>query len=323
MFAFFYSIFGFLFRILYSFVDNYGAALVIFTLFFRLVVLPANIKTQKGSAKQVRLQPKLKRIQERYKDYAPNERQQKIQEETNALYQREGYSAMTAGCLPLLFQLPILWGLYGVVRQPLTYVLQSPKGLVESLTRVAQNQLILTGNTAYAETTIITNIKDLIYKVPATASQYAADIEKIVNFDFTIFGMDLGAIPHFSYLTHFGSATHEQRMILLIPLLSFATSMLTSVLSLVRQKKNNPNGDKQQLMSMGCTMLMMPLMSLYFTFQFPVGMGMYWIFSNVLAFFQTLILGHVYSPNKLIARSMVEETIERRSYEKAIKKAAN
>lgn len=130
MFAFFYSIFGFLFRILYSFVDNYGVALVIFTLFFRLVVLPANIKTQKGSAKQVRLQPKLKRIQERYKDYAPNERQQKIQEETNALYQREGYSAMTAGCLPLLFQLPILWGLYGVVRQPLTYVLQSPKGLV-------------------------------------------------------------------------------------------------------------------------------------------------------------------------------------------------
>lgn len=322
MFAFFYSIFGFLFRILYSFVDNYGVALVIFTLFFRVVVLPANIKTQKSSAKQVRLQPKLKRIQERYKDYAPNERQQKIQEETNALYQREGYSAMTSSCLPLLFQLPILWGLYGVVRQPLTYVLQSPKGLIDALTSAAQNQMILTGNSAYAETTIITHINNLIYKVPSTAAQYAPDIEKIVNFDFKIFGMDLGAIPHFSYLTHFGSATNQERILLLIPLLSFLTSMLSSILSVVRQKHTNPTADRQQQMSMGCMMLTMPLMSLYFTFQFPVGMGMYWILSNLIAFFQTLVLGHVYAPNKIIAKDMVAEAIERRSYEKAIKSAA-
>ena len=70
---------------------------------------------------------------------------------------------------------------------------------------------------------------------------------------------------------------------------------------------------------MGCMMLMMPLMSLYFTFQFPAGMGMYWIFSNVFGFVQTLVLGYMYSPRKLIARSMVEETIERRSYERTKK----
>ena len=55
MFAFFYSIFGFLFRILYSFINNYGLALLIFTLFFRLIIMPTNIKQQKSSATQVRM----------------------------------------------------------------------------------------------------------------------------------------------------------------------------------------------------------------------------------------------------------------------------
>ena len=62
MFDFLYSIFGFLFRILFDFIGNYGLALLIFTLFFRIILLPSTVKQQKGSAKQVRLQPKIKRI---------------------------------------------------------------------------------------------------------------------------------------------------------------------------------------------------------------------------------------------------------------------
>ena len=143
MFAFFYSIFGFLFRILYSFINNYGLALLIFTLFFRLIIMPTNIKQQKSSATQVRMQPKLKRIREKYQDYTPQERNQKIQEETNELYQREGYNAMAGSCMPLLFQLPILWGLYGVVREPLKYVLQIPTDLLTALTNVAKTSLNL------------------------------------------------------------------------------------------------------------------------------------------------------------------------------------
>ena len=318
MFAFFYSIFGFLFRILYGFISNYGLALVIFTVFFRLIILPANIKQQKSSAKQVRLQPKLKRIREKYQDYAPNERNQKIQEETNALYQREGYSAMTAGCGPLVVQLPILWGLYGVVRQPLTYVLQISDELLEALTKAATSVLSLSSNgAAYVETAIITHIDELVYKIPATATQYADEIAKIQNFHFSIFGIDLGAVPQFSTFSSWNSATTEAKIILLIPILSFATSMMTSVLSQVRQKKSNPNMENAQMM--GCMMLMMPLMSLWFTFQFPAGMGMYWILSNLFAFFQTLVLGHFYAPRKTIAKLMVEETIQRRSYEQTKK----
>lgn len=318
MFDFFYSIFGFLFRILYDFIGNYGLALLIFTVFFRVIILPTNIKQQKGSAKQVRLQPKIKRIREKYQDYAPNERNMKIQEETNALYQREGYSAMTAGCAPLLLQLPILWGLYGVVRQPLTYVLNAPAELISALTEAAKNTLEMTARSeAYVETAILTNFETLVNKIPATAAQYAEEIAKIKDFDFTVFGIDLGVIPSMDTLKNFGGATTEAKLVLLIPILSFLTSMLSSVLTQVRQKKSGANMDNAQMM--GCMMLSMPLMSLYFTFQFPAGMGMYWILSNIFAFFQTLVMGHFYAPRKVIAKLMVEETIQRRSYEKAKK----
>lgn len=314
MFAFLYSIFGALFQVLFKFVNNYGVSLIIFTLFFRLLILPTTIKQQKSSAKQVRMQPKLRRIREKYQDYSPQERNQKIQQETNELYQREGYSAMAGSCLPLLFQLPILWGLYGVVRQPLTYVLDIKPGLLATLTEAAKNVLDISGRQAnYMETAIISNIDKLLPKIPATAAQYAGEIDKIRNFKFTMFGIDLGDTPSWSTIKNLGSASDEAKILLLIPLLAFATSMMTSVLSQVRQKKNNPNMENQQMM--GCMMFMMPLMSLYFTFLFPAGMGMYWILSNIFAFLQTLILGHLYAPRKTIARLMVEETVYRRSYE--------
>lgn len=313
MFNFFYTIFGYLFRFLFSFIDNYGVALLVFTLFFRIIIMPTNIKTQKSQAKTVRMQPKLKRIREKYADYSPQERNQKIQEETNALYQREGYSAMTAGCAPLLIQLPILWGLYGVVRQPLTYVLQTKAGLIDAFTN-AVTSLGYAANRAYAETAIITHIDTLVKQFPSTAAQYVGEIEKIKNFDFKIFGIDLGSVPSVDTIKNWGAADTAAKILILIPILSFVTSMMTSVLTQVRQQKNNPNMENQA--QMGCMMLSMPLMSLFFTFQFPAGMGMYWIFSNVFAFFQTFILGAIYAPRKTIARDMVDEMINARALEK-------
>ena len=72
--------------------------------------------------------------------------------------------------------------------------------------------------------------------------------------------------------------------------------------------------------SMGCMMLFMPLFSLYLTFQFPAGIGLYWIASNVFSFILMIVTGIIYSPSKLIARDMVDETVRRRSKENYIKR---
>lgn len=324
MYSFFqilYVPFGFLFRILFDFVGNYGLALVIFTLFFRLILLPSAVKQQKGMAKQYRLQPKLKRIREKYQDYAPNERNQKIQMETNELYQQEGYSAMSAGCLPMLLQLPILWGLYGIIRMPLTHVLGIGEEAVLALTTAVKELSSVSARTAaYAESMVISHLKELLAANPDLVTKFPEAIQKIQAFDFRIFGIDLGTIPSTETFRNWAEASTEAKLVLLIPILSGVTSLMTSVLSQVRQKKTNPDA---QMQGMGCMMLSMPLMSLWFTFQFPAGMGMYWILSNVFAFFQTLILGHFYAPRKTVAQHMVAETIERRSYEKAKKSAAD
>ncbi len=71
---------------------------------------------------------------------------------------------------------------------------------------------------------------------------------------------------------------------------------------------------------MGCTMLMMPAMQIYFAFLFPISVGIYIIMSSAMSFLQMIILNHIYSPKKVLARAMVDETIYRRSKEENTKK---
>ena len=97
---------GFVLRICYILTGNYALSLVIFTLIIRFVLFPLAIKQQKSSAQMMRLKPKMDNIQKKYK-----KDQAKLQEEMSKLYQEEGYNPLS-GCLPLLLQLPILYGLF-------------------------------------------------------------------------------------------------------------------------------------------------------------------------------------------------------------------
>lgn len=223
---------------------------------------------------------------------------------------------MGASCTPLLFQLPILWGLYGIIRMPLTYVLEISEEAISALTEAATAlELTASKNLAYAESIVISKLDEIVSGAPELLQNYGAEIEKIKAFDFTILGIDLGSIPSAIYAQ--SGITKETILILAIPVLSGLTSLLTSLLSQIRQKKANPNMENQQMM--GCMMFMMPIWSVFLTWSFPVGMGMYWILSNLFAFVQTLVLGHIYAPRKTIAKLMVEETIYRRSYEETKK----
>ncbi len=300
-----YTPFGFLLRTLYDFCGNYLLALVIFTIIFKVVLLPSSIAQQKGSAKQLRLQTKIKRIKERYK--SDKDSQRKVNEETQQLYQREKINPMGQGCLPLAIQFPIIIGLYGVIYRPLSYTLNISSDIVTKLTTAAQ---ALLGDAASSrasrqlEIIAIENIKELA----ATVKDVPADIfEKIIRFgteEFSIFGVSLGENPSFS---------SANKLILLIPLLSFLTSLATSLVTFLRQRKTNPEMANNP--SMGCMTFGMPLFSLYITFQFPAGIGFYWIMNNVFTMVQMILLNRIYSPENIIARDMVAGSVLRRSKE--------
>lgn len=298
--SFLYQFFGFLLRELCLLVDNYGVALILLTLIARLVMLPMSIKQQKSSAKMQRLQSKVRKIQQQYAGD-----QKKIQEETQALYAQEGTNPMNMGCLPLLLQLPIIYGLLGAIYHPLQYVLNISSQDVNALTEALKNIVeISSKNSRLVEMQIIEHIGELTGVVSPDV------INKISSFDFSFLGLSLGQVP----------SIKQPSVLWLIPILSFVSQLATSLFMYVRQKESNPEMAKNP--SMGCMTFGMPLFSLYFTFQFPIGIGVYWIASSVIAFVQTVVLNSVFSPKKATTKLLIEETIERRSKEENLKKVA-
>ncbi len=86
---------------------------------------------------------------------------------------------------------------------------------------------------------------------------------------------------------------------------------------MIKQKKTNPATANNPMM--GCMMFGMPLLSLWFVINYPIGIGVYWIASSVFGFISTVVIGYFYSPKKMLAKVMVDETVERRSKEENIK----
>ncbi len=291
---------------LYSLTDSYLLSIFLLTLIVRLLLLPSAIKQQKNSAKQVRLNAKVNKIRQKY---AGN--QQKIQEETQALYQREGFGAANMGCSSLAITMIVMIGLYEVIYRPLSGVLKFSTETVEKL-KTALGIVVdasKKGSTdRMSELQILNKFSENKDKIADILK--AEQIEALENFkdNFNIFGIDLSLTPDRS----------EISILWLIPILAFLTAMASSVFMYIRQRKQNPDMAKNP--AMGCMTFMSPLMSLAFTFMFPAGVGVYWIISNIFAFIQQVALAAMYSPKKVIAQQMVDETVVRRSKENNTKR---
>lgn len=299
--------FGFALSLFYNLTDSYILAIILLTVIIRCALLPASISQQKNSAKQVRLQTKVNKIKQKY---AGN--QQKIQEETQALYQREGFGAANMGCAPLMIQMIVMIGLYGVIYTPLSSVLRFSNDTIEKIKTAMNIAAEATGKNAnearMVELKILENFEKFADKLSGVIS--AEDMEALVGLKekFQIFGLDLAETP----------TTKDPGLIWIIPILAFLTAMMSSVYMYIRQRKQNPEMAKNP--SMGCMTFMSPFMSLVFTFMFPAGVGFYWVISNVLSFIQQVILTNIYSPKKVIAQQMVDETVTRRSKENNTKR---
>lgn len=311
-------IFGYIMLFFYGIVDgfngSYGVAIILFTVVARCFMIPTSISQQAGMAKQQRLAPKIRRIQEKYAGD-----QKKIQEETQNLYAREGYNPMSAGCLPLLIQLPIIAGLFGVLYNPLRYAIgldaATSEQFISIFSQMVSDNVVEVSSKIdrYYPLYIIEHFDDMLsYMASKGINDVApAAIEKVQNFidadRFSFFGLGLGVVPKFKVFNKYW----------LIPILSGLTSLASSLITQAQQKKTNPAATAP---GMGCTMLLMPVTSVYFTFLFPCGIGVYWITSNVVATVQTLIMKKIYTPQKNIAKLMVKESVERRSRENSIKR---
>lgn len=285
--------FGWLMWAMYHLISNYGVALLLFTLVVKALLYPLALKQQKSTIKMQLFQPKMQEIQTKYKNNP-----QKQNEELAALYAKENYSPMS-GCWPTLIQFPVIFGLLDVVYRPLTHLLRFSGETITALTNVATELGVkLSG---YAPQI---SIYQSVVQNPAAYSTVGADvISKVQGLNMTTFGLDLSSTPNLPWQGGWN-------WLVLIPILSGLSAVLSSIISM----RNNP-GMGNQGAGMKGMMLFMPLVSLYFTFLVPAGVGIYWIMSNVFSVIQMIILNKIYNP-KEVAEKIKAEQEEREKQER-------
>ncbi len=272
--------FGYVLEFFYGLVNNYGVALILFSLAVKVLLFPFSAKSKKSSLKQSRLQPQIKQL-----EIACGDDKQKYQQEVSALYKEEGVS-MFGGCLWAFLPLLILIPLYSVIREPLEYLLRLSEEQIDAVkAAVAAAQNVEVGKLDhYWQYTAAKNIE--VY------GQGIVEGAKSINFSFL--GIDLGVEPSWKI---WKAKTWSQVGGALIPLCSGALNYLSMFIT---QKMNNTivrneDGEKDEAaMKTAQTGKMMnylmPLMSVWFGFIMPLGISIYWISQSVFGIIQDIIL---------------------------------
>ncbi|WP_253295602.1 YidC/Oxa1 family membrane protein insertase [Roseburia sp. MSJ-14] len=334
---------GYIMNYLYMFLDkvfgiqNIGICIILFTFIIYMCMIPLTYKQQKFSKLSQKMQPEIKEIQKKYQGKKDQSSMMKMNEETQAVYEKYGVSP-TGSCVQMLIQMPILLAMYRVVYNVPAYVSSVKEvyiPLVDKITSVSGFQDIITkfvsdvkvrpmyGLNFDTATSTSNSIIDVLYALPShgwdmlkesfsglsdVISSTASQVSHLNNF----LGINIANTP-FSMLKNGWS---EKDFILIIaalavPLISYLTQVINIKLM---PTAANANGDNDAMARQMKTMnMMMPLFSLFMCFSVPVGLGIYWIAGSVIRCIQQLII------NKRMENLDLDDIIEKNK-EKARKK---
>ena len=271
------SLFGYLLNALYTVFNNYGIAIIVFSVILRIILVPITIKQQSSLKKSAKIQEEMKDIQRKYKNNP-----EKLNQETIELYKREKMSPF-AGCFSSIIQLIIILSVFWLVSQPLTYMKKIDPSIIDNY----ESQLEQAGDqSTYREIEII--------------NKYGAEDERVrINMD--LLGLDLSKVP---------SNNLNDWKVYVIPLLYVISSVLSIKISnsfTNKEKKEDkkaitdgkntevsnteePN-ELEAMESMNKNMMyMLPLMSVFIAFIAPLGLALYWFVSNILIIIEKLII---------------------------------
>lgn len=293
---------------IYSLVKDYGVALILFTVLVKLLLFPLYYKQQKTVIKQQSLAPKLEKLR---KSFSNN--QERYQEEQMKLYAEEGINPM-ASCLPMLIQLPIIYGILDVVYRPLTHILRFSKDTIETARSILETYLN-TNNIVVKDFSTRPELSILRY-VQSNPEIFPSEIvEKVGTFRNTLFGVvDLGQIP----TIHPEVWNLSSICLLMIPILSGVFQLILTIYTQIRSKKMNPEAS-QMMGGMNIMLYIMPIFSIWIAYSFPAGVGFYWAISSLFSLIQTVFL-YTYFNEERSAKILAKE---REKYQANRKKNGN
>ncbi len=262
---------------------NYGLAIILFTLFMKILLLPLTIKQQKSTLRTQALQPELEAL----KETCGNDRDLLMQEQQK-LYTKYNVNPM-AGCLPLLIQFPIIIVVYNIIIQPLTYIAKLSADSITKLAELAQ----ISGNN---KSQLLVNA--FFVNHPEAITSEVTELlggSSFVNMNFLgIF--DLGTVPTACFSN---GIVWKYVPLLLIPIITLASQFMLQWLTSPDRKKEKKETDPTQR-SMGLMLKLMPFLTFIIALTTPAGLGFYWAVSNVFTLLQTYII------NKLLEKSEKE-----------------
>ena len=295
--------FGWLLLTLYNLVGNYGVAIFLFALVVKIILLPFQMKSKKSMMRMSALQPQVAELQKRHEGNP-----KKLQEETSKLYKEEHVNPMS-GCLWSLIPFPILLALYRAIRFPLTTMMGVAQDLVSEggalATKLADMGFSSSSNAAYIQLQQSQFISNHWNDFDFTTIS-----EKLQFINYKFLGVNLGDTPKLKFWEN--GLTWAAVGLFLIPVVSAALSYLQMAIS---QKMTPQTGtttqQAQSAQQMKTMNLMMPLVSLYICFIMPAALGIYWIFTSLLAIIQEAIL------NKIYGKQMELEKAEREARQRA------
>ena len=315
-------------------IQNLGLCIIIFSILIYLCMTPLQIKQQKFSKLSAIMQPEIQKIQKKYQGKKDQDSIMKMQEETQAVYQKYGVSA-TGSCVQLAIQMPILFALYQVIQNIPAYVgsvynvfngVCTKILAVDGFTDIINN--FITDNKMTRVRQVTENadsIVDFLYALSPSQwkslqeigqfsgfsdqiSKTASEIQKMQTFGvLNIADQPLSYIKTGSLILIIAA--------LAIPLLSWATQMLNLKLMPQAATQNGNNDNNAMASSMKTMNTVMPLMSAFFCFTFPVGLGIYWIASAVVRSIQQLLINrHL---NKMNIDDLVNENMKKMEAKRA------
>ena len=289
--------FGWILAQLYNLTGNYGVAMILFAVVVYMALLPATAKSKKSMMKMSRIQPAMQDIQRRYASDP-----QKQNEAIRQLQQDEGVS-MGGGCLWSMLPMFILFPLFTVIREPITYILgcsaEVSNEIVMLLKGLAPESF--TGNVAYAQVTAAQLIPQYAAEIKAAIPVVEDAVLNGINFSFL--GLNIGSVPTFAFWK-WGTFTWSTVGLFLIPLVSAGIQVVQTK---IMQKLNesvivDKNGvqdeetakNSQQAQTAKSMMLMMPLMSLMIGFSVSAGLSIYWMVGGLVRTIQDIFLTRHY-----------------------------
>lgn len=283
------SLFGYILNALYNLFNNYGIAIIIFSILLRIILIPITIKQQKTMKKTTKMQQEMNSIREKYKNDP-----EKLNQETIELYKREKMSPFS-GCLSAILQLVIILAVFWLVSQPLTYMkkvqnselFNEYKQKIEEQTdtKSTYKEIAIIDKVESDYQEILNNLNDENVENREELENRKNQLEELrINMEFL--GLDLSKVP---------TQSLNDWKVYVIPVLYVITSFISIRLTTKTQNSKNSNevksAEAESMEQMNKSMsYMMPIMSISIAAIAPLGLALYWLVSNILMIFERLII---------------------------------